>query len=54
MAGGADTPGQGGLEQRPSGLGIPPATGTVGGLDIERDLLRPDEPSSSPAGDESA
>jgi hypothetical protein len=54
MAGGADTPGQDSLMERLSGLGVPPATGIVGGLDVERDLLRPDAPSSSPAGDESS
>jgi hypothetical protein len=53
MAGGADTPGQGGIEQRPPGLGFPPAMGTIGGLDTESEQ-RSDEPASSPAGDESA
>jgi hypothetical protein len=50
MAGGADTPAQGGIEQRPPSVGFPPA---IGGLDTESERPRSDEP-SSPAGDESA
>jgi hypothetical protein len=48
-AGGATTPAEGGIENRP--LTLPPSTGTVGGLGTESELPRSDEPSWSSGGD---